>query len=508
MRTTTVLFLLCTLTAATAQNDSLRQKGIFDRMLRNSEWKHNAPETVYANPAMMSGRYACTLNELQAGWYSRREQQAIVAQEGNGESVGFASANAYIRKGKNDIWGKAAYTNGVRRNVGYNETSDYRLLYPYVTADLIGGNTKEESYSFGGGFAHRTGEFTLAASAGYRALLAYRNVDPRPKNLAGDLTLSVGTTWTRGRILLGLAGETGKYKQTNEVKFYDQTGTPPVYHATGLGTDYYRFRGTNTSSYYNGYRAGGTANFRYTVQKGDVVNLAARYRLFAFEKIISSLNELPMASAKEHSVSIAAEYARNFRTGQWGAVRLESDFRKRNGTENIFGNAQNNIYPQIGSLPMYTNTELDICQSFLYEDTRNPLRWQLLLSPLGFSHRKESYTEPRQSMTNSRYRCSAEAGVSWKKGKWLWRGKGEIQFFQPVKSELNMAASETILLAEPVRNLYAALQHRSTITGLQAGADYRLTEKTALSVNGYWQHGFYASDRHSDRLSLSVGFSF
>ena len=175
MRTTTVLFLLCTLTTATAQNDSLRQKGIFDRMLRNSEWKHNAPETVYANPAMMSGRYACTLNELQAGWYSRREQQAIVTQEGNGESVGFASANAYIRKGKNDIWGKAAYTNGVRRNVGYNETSDYRLLYPYVTADLIGGSSKEESYSFGGGFAHRTGEFTLAASAGYRALLAYRH---------------------------------------------------------------------------------------------------------------------------------------------------------------------------------------------------------------------------------------------------------------------------------------------------------------------------------------------
>lgn len=44
-----------------------------------------------------------------------------------------------MKKGSNDIWGEAGYDFGQRRNVMLNESSDYQTVYPYVTADLVGG---------------------------------------------------------------------------------------------------------------------------------------------------------------------------------------------------------------------------------------------------------------------------------------------------------------------------------------------------------------------------------
>lgn len=158
-----------------------------------------------------------------------------------------------MKKGSNDIWGEAGYDFGQRRNVMLNESSDYQTVYPYVTADLVGGDLHEENYRFSGGFAHTLkGGVTLGAFAGYNALLAYRTVDPRPRNLTSDLDFAAGMRWR----WLGMALKAGKYKQTNVVKFYNETFQPTVYHATGLGTDYFRFRGSNTNTYYNGRNFG------------------------------------------------------------------------------------------------------------------------------------------------------------------------------------------------------------------------------------------------------------
>ena len=156
---------------------------------------------------------------------------------------------------------------------------------------LSAATSHEENYRFSGGFAHTLkGGVTLGAFAGYNALLAYRTVDPRPRNLTSDLDFAAGMRWR----WLGMALKAGKYKQTNVVKFYNETFQPTVYHATGLGTDYFRFRGSNTNTYYNGRNFGIQADAASALGKITDAGIHVAYDYFGFDKIISSLNELPM----------------------------------------------------------------------------------------------------------------------------------------------------------------------------------------------------------------------
>lgn len=127
----------------------------------------------------MKDRFASSLTTIDAFWRYDSQQEARLIEEGDGSNRAGIEAKAYVKKGSNDIWGEAGYDFGQRRNVMLNESSDYQTVYPYVTADLVGGDLHEENYRFSGGFAHTLkGGVTLGAFAGYNALLAYRTVDP------------------------------------------------------------------------------------------------------------------------------------------------------------------------------------------------------------------------------------------------------------------------------------------------------------------------------------------
>ena len=74
----------------------------------------------------------------------------MLLQSGNGEkSIGF-QADSYIRKKNYCLWGNALYRNGRVKNLKWNETSDWELLYPYLLADSVGGDLSKEIYSFTG----------------------------------------------------------------------------------------------------------------------------------------------------------------------------------------------------------------------------------------------------------------------------------------------------------------------------------------------------------------------
>ena len=388
-----IFYISLFLTAATT---SAQQADVQMRWMDNSLLSRNMATVRYDNPAMMKNRYNASLTTIGASWLFDSQEQARAIEDGDGSNRADISAEAFIKKGKNDIWGEAGYSVGQRRNVLLNESSDYSRIYPYVTADLVGGDLHEETYRFSGGFAHtlKSG-ITLGASAGYKALLAYRTVDPRPRNLTSDLDFAVGMKWK----WLDVALKAGKYKQTNVVKFYNETYQPTVYHATGLGTDYYRFRGTNTNTYYNG-RDFGTqigASSRFGKTEAGVV---AAYDYFGFDKIISSLNELPMASVAERTYRITA-YAL-FRPAQGHSIAIEANAsrERRDGKENIFGEAENNIYPEIASLSMFRRAQTEATAKVSYEYLRKSLRLQLDATA-GYATDRWRYTEPERRMESN-----------------------------------------------------------------------------------------------------------
>lgn len=480
---------------------------IFLRMTENARIVHGVQPIALQNPASMSRHYKYTLNEIEARWNYAGSTRPPVLQAGSGYSKWEGSATAYIRKGKNDIWGSAGYENGTRRDVRFSETSDFGLLYPYVMADTIGGDRYEETYRFEGGFAHHAGAFSVGARGGYRALLAYRTVDPRPRNLVGDLDFAAGVVWHgRKGLRVGAAVEMGKYKQTNVLEFYNETGVPVVYHSTGLGMDYYRFRGTNTGTYYNGRTFGGIVHGSLDAGAG-MAYASIRYSHFSFDKIISTLNELPMASAGEHTVEAEAGYYMALCGGRALSVRGMLAYKGRTGTENVFGDAQNNVYPQIAAFSMYRHMAYDACGEVAVEDVQAAVSWAVAANG-GYFRSDEQYADPAGQLLGSYAHAGLKVQAGYQAGRFLLRGSlcGAAAFSLHSVGQLPQSGSLT--LAAPSQVLMGVLSHSCYEAGAQVRVDYRLSARYAIYARAVWQRGFYGGGSHGDVLRTAVGFAF
>ena len=127
--------------------------------------------------------------------------------------------DSYIVLKNRKLWGQAYYRNGVKRNVVWNETSDYDWVYPYVLGDSVGGDLRCEEYYFAGGYAREYARVTWGGTLDYRAAVEFRNIDPRPKNVVGELNASLGISLrTKTHYGIGISAFATKYKQSNEIK--------------------------------------------------------------------------------------------------------------------------------------------------------------------------------------------------------------------------------------------------------------------------------------------------
>ena len=284
-----VIFVPAFLSSVWAEKKDTKKEGtpVLQRITENSSVYTSFFSLPYNNPVMKYRMYDYTLNEVSVGGDYRNESLPIVVQMGDGFRYGFVDVNSFINKRKSSMWGKASYRNGIQKNVKWNETSDYLLLYPYVMGDTLGGDFKSERYYFGGGYTAESGRFIWGVDASYSATLGYRQVDPRPRNVTGELDFTLGAALTEvGYYRVGLSVNAFKYKQKNDIKFYNEQGNVTLYHFTGMGMDYYRFRGEKKETYYKGHRFGGSLNLLPETKSGFTVNVS--FDNFRFEKIIES----------------------------------------------------------------------------------------------------------------------------------------------------------------------------------------------------------------------------
>ena len=175
----------------------------------------------------------------EAGVDLRREDQAWLTQEGDAALQGFFRTENLHRFERSAVLMGASYERGVKRNVRWNETSDFTLLYPYVMADSVGGDLQREQYAFQGHYAGRSGDWTWGAGMAYRALHEYRQVDPRPRNVTSDFRVD----GTAGRILgpyaLALTLSCRRYHQLQNTAFVNPKGAnTTLFHMTGLGSHF------------------------------------------------------------------------------------------------------------------------------------------------------------------------------------------------------------------------------------------------------------------------------
>lgn len=308
------------------------------------------------NPAFMNEAYRTSYTELGLVADYRHESKALVSQLGTGHFIAKAYVDSYLKLGiKSTVWGGASYRTGERYNIRFCSTSDYALLYPYVMADTVGGNLKNEQYAFFGGYSFSAGKWSIGAALNFRAEHEFRMTDPRPRGIATDLRVSMGASIDLRDYKVGVDAGGNIYKQTNDVQFYNELGVKPEYHMTGLGTHYLRFAGGNRICYYKGL--GFMTDLNICPKNGNGAYLSTAYRMMPYEKILTELNALPISTLYVEQICASAGWKHGGKIGwsTYGGLKIEF----RNGDEHIAGSASGTEFQSLITLTMYRNTLKD-----------------------------------------------------------------------------------------------------------------------------------------------------
>lgn len=461
---------------------------------------------VFANPAMQAFHYESSLNDLSVGFRHYGASSAVRPEYGNMLNRGHAGVDAYLHKGKGTIYGNASYSNGTMKGIGMCESADFDIVAPYVMGDTVGGDTHRERYHFSGGFSWPAGRFLIGAEGEYTALMEYRTRDPRPKNLSGDLRVKVGTAYSlNADRLIGIALTARKYKQTNEVEIYNEVSMPTIYHLTGLGNDYYRFRGDYTETYYKGYGLGAMLTFASRSNEG--LFASAAYEYTNIEKIISSLNQLPLTTLGTHALNAALGYTASLSCGNSIALSLSGGASRKSGTENIFGTAKDNIYPQISEAGQYRLTLWNAAFKAAWEKKAASYGLSAIVSATLSGH-EERYFLPRRTMNSHAMTPAVGFKGHTMAGRFLLSGDLSAQHSWSFGNTLSLPdEAKTAQLTKSTLQYYDWLSNARTQTTLDLEAAYCACRFMPY-VRAGWQYAHYAGAEHSNLFSVSAGVRF
>lgn len=338
--------------------------------------------------------------------------------------------------------------------------------------------------------------------------MEYRTRDPRPKNLTGDLRAKVGISYLLGGLhSIGAAVTARKYKQTNELKLYNEVSVPTIYHLTGLGNDYYRFRGVNTSTYYKGYGVGGMLTYSQKDQRGWFAQ--AEYEYTNIDKIISTLNELPMATLESDRFHGTVGYLMNDGHQYYGA-NLDGEIYRKFGTENIFGTAQDNIYPQIASAEFYTSAQSRIGMETFYQNVLSGKsscggKWKLAY--MGYS---EKYQEPYRRLRYAAVATSLLLDGKVKVGKCLLMANvhGGYEWAIKKNNDDSFLSEDNSAMMQPIVHTNEYLAHDRWNVGADVEVPLLVARQFLPFIKLSWQYDHYLQTAHQNALVVSAGIRF
>lgn len=460
---------------------------------RRTQPGHRFASPVYMLPSQM--RYASESDYVRVGFgfEQRKEEQPVVLQQGNGFRKGTVKVENFTRLKNNALaWGGAYYTNGLKQNPVWNETSDYRLLYPYVAGDSIGGNMLGEEYAFSGGYRqHLVNRLSLAATLNYRGLLEYRDRDPRPKNITNDIRASLGAAClVAGRWSLGLDLRVRRYKQTALIKFFSELGASPVYHFVGLGRDYARFFGDKTSYYYDGNGAGASLSLYDTTKQG--FSLAAGYDFLHIRKILLSLNKLPMTDLAQHAFTLNARYRYRYNGKLRIGIGADAHLHQKTGTENLFGDPVHNEYRVLTTTTQFYAHHYALTMTAFAEYHFSPHAYVYARPSLTLERLAERYIFPRRAQGKSVRTASLPVGTTYTTDKWLFRIAIRPFYAQAVAPKFIFADAESDTRFVPfVKHNYRYFY--SSVEGISADATayYAINKRFSFFVNASWEANRY-----------------
>ena len=192
--------------------------------LRAEATRWQAPWQLYSNyfdynPAATFAvpvKHFCILDASYTASHADAGMHRV--QDGNGTSSFLLNSESFQVSGPLRFFGSATYSTGVRKKVGWCDVDDYQLLSPYLVADSVGGDYKNETYAFNGGVSYISGCWEYGIRAGYEGGVSYRQVDPRPLNTTSVIRINPGIVYQKGNWQLGAFGQYERYRQNVDIE--------------------------------------------------------------------------------------------------------------------------------------------------------------------------------------------------------------------------------------------------------------------------------------------------
>mgnify|MGYP000843724866 FL=1 len=305
--------------------------------------------TYFQNPATMTDWGKYRFSSVQTT-YEGSDKQAYAQQYPEGHTAFSVKASSYFPyDSTRTLWGNASYINRTLKHIRWNESLDGELLYPYFTADAIGGDLHSEQYAFTGGFAKQWQRLHWGISLNYQAELASRDKDPRPKDITSQLQLQSGFMWKVMHWKMGVYGTFVKYTQSNELRLFNELGGPTVYHLNGLGYYNHLLKGNKLRAFYEGYGYGGGM----TISRTDDFFLTGDYHQLTIEKYMTDDNGIVAVTLTNRVLN--TELTKLFRRAHYHyGFKLGYYQQSKKGVEPIISGRNNNWMEVIAKNKNYT----------------------------------------------------------------------------------------------------------------------------------------------------------
>ena len=465
-------------------------------------------KALYLNPALNYYRYNTHLSTISVSGTHEELYHSTLIEEGAGWKGYKVDAQSYIRLTANScIWGHAYYNNGIRKNVLWNESSDYDKLYPYVAADTIGGDMKSNTYFFKGGYSQQHQKWTFGAEFSYRALQEYRSTDPRPRNLVADLQGAVGVAYELSpRYTVAVKAEANKYKQNSSIKYFNELGVSKTFHLQGLGTSYVRFDGTHTSINFQGKMFGIGLNLLPTTSaKGAFSSIY--YHHSSYEKLLPSSNDIVLNSIKETIVEGDAGWSAATPDQEWG-IKGSAFYKNHTGDEHLYGDAAGNMFPHLATKEGYKHKQLRGALAAFYERAaNNSWIWGGKLE-MGYSSNKENHYSSQNRMkynavdvaltavshwTWNRHRLDTEIGGSYRKS---------------MDGDLRINTTTVPMAVEILERNYEILGADPIGYHISAKWSEVILKNKLLHLQCLWSQKRYNSQHKGHFIEVNMGVSF
>ncbi len=443
-----------------------------------------------------------SFSSASASFDFRQESKAVVPEDGDGLRQGRFDADAFLRLSDGSaVSGAVGYRRAVKNNVRLNETADFELLQPYVLMDTLGGNLQNESYFFRGEWMRRSGNAVYSLGGSYKAVHEYRSFDPRPRNISSDFKAgaSLGVVLPRWD-LIGFASYR-RYNQDQNVTFVSNKGAnTTLFHATGLGLDYWRFHSTGIFAVTRYAGQGFSAGVVGSAAKGSVIG-GISYEWLSITRYLSNQNDAPLTSL----VTGRQDAFVAWKPSDTAALEVVVSHERRDGSENVIDCAAQGVYRDLLAMDMYSRDRLSASLSAVLQFAHDYGFWQILPA-IAYSGVSEEYLYPKSHISSSSVDAMCGAAFSAVRKAWAYSVQAHAGYCIFPKSESSLQCMDShILQAYTDKYAFQSLDfaHLSMHAMIQRELGMQLAIFSRLSASAALRSSEVAA-----YISLSIGISY